>query len=100
MKSLYCEHGNGSDCLQCPPTPGIITDAQRLTYLESLIKAAPHCEITYNDDPDAEDDMGLIPVGFIIRVDGCEVSRVCAPTFRECVDKEILAAQREDWSHE
>lgn len=76
-----------------------IDDTQRLTYLENLIKFAPHAQIFHNDDPEDEDDYGPVPVGFTIRVHGCELSTVSAATFRDCIDKEILCAQREEWTN-
>ncbi len=65
-----------------------IADTQRLDYLAALLQHCPHAELIFCDEPDADE-----PLGWTIRIEGCEKSEVTAPTFRECIDKEILDAQ-------
>lgn len=65
-----------------------ITDTHRLDYIAALLEHCPHAEIFHNDDKDVDE-----PIGWTIRVVGCEKSEITAPTFRECIDAEILAAQ-------
>lgn len=64
-----------------------ITDTQRIDYLAALLEHCPHAEIFHNADKDAEE-----PIGWTIRVEGCEKSEVTAATFRGCIDAEIIAA--------
>lgn len=57
------------------------TDTQRLAHLEEMFLKCPHAEIFFNDDPDIGE-----PVGWTIRISGCEESIVTAPTFPEAID--------------
>ncbi len=66
-------------------------DSARLDFLEKLILNCPHAEFDFNDDPDIEDQHGKKPLGFRIRVEGCETVDVNATSFRECVDKLIAS---------
>lgn len=68
------------------------TDTQQLNYLSDLLTHCPDTKLSFNDNPDVEE-----PIGFTIRVQGCETSEVTAPTLRECLDKEIGCAQRSEW---
>lgn len=61
-------------------------DAERLTELEEMFRMCPHAVITHNDDPDLEDDNGIVPLGYSIRVHGCTSLDVAAPTLREAID--------------
>lgn len=65
-----------------------ITDTQRIDYLAALLEHCPHAEVFHNGDKHSDE-----PLGWTIRVVGCDKSEVTAPTFRECIDAEILAAQ-------
>lgn len=58
-------------------------DTERMDSLQELIRNCPHTEITFSDDPDNEEGA----CGFMIRVQGCELLEVCAPTLREVIDK-------------
>jgi hypothetical protein len=71
---------------QCPQC-GRYRDSKRIDYLEELIRNCPHAQITFCDDPDCEEGA----LGFMIRVEGCRTSEVCAPTLREVIDKDIAA---------
>lgn len=62
-----------------------LRDAERIEYLAKLIRNCPHAQITFCDDPACEEGA----VGFMIRVEGCETSEVCALTLRECIDKDM-----------
>ncbi len=70
-----------------------INDTHRLDHLASLIEHCPHVEIAFNDDPEDEQ----LRLGWTIIVEGCERSEINAPVFRECIDKEIMAASRGEW---
>lgn len=63
-----------------------VSDSTRLDSLEAMLRACPHAVITFNDDPDREDGDGAVPLGFSVRIDGCEPLAVAAPTLREALD--------------
>ena len=65
------------------------TDTTRIQYLQDLLTNCPHAEISYNDDPDEEDERGMKPIGWRIYVEGCETIDRVAPTLREVIDLEI-----------
>lgn len=67
-----------------------MSDSKRLDYLQKLLMQCPHTEILFNDDPDQDEP----PVGFTIRVEGCEKSETTAQTLRKCVDLDIRKASR------
>lgn len=79
--------GDETPIVQAANTRGgqMALDAERIEYLAKLIRNCPHVQITYCDDPDCEEGA----VGFMIRVEGCETSEVCAPTLHECIDKDM-----------
>lgn len=62
------------------------TDTSRLNSLEAMLAACPHAIITFNDDDDRHDADGPVPLGYSIRIDGCEPLSVAAPTLREALD--------------
>jgi len=74
---------------QCPEC-GSFNDSRRLDYLEKLLRECPHARITFCDDPDEVEPHAL---GWGIVVEGCKTSEVYAPTFREVIDKYILASR-------
>lgn len=61
-------------------------DARRIDGLQEMIRACPHSVITFNDDEDVEDDHGPVPVGFSIRIDGCEPLEAAADNLRATID--------------
>lgn len=63
-------------------------DSRRLAHLEELFRKCPHAQITFCDDPAEVEEHAL---GWGIRVEGCEIHEIFAPTFREVIDKDILA---------
>jgi hypothetical protein len=66
----------------------VLSDAQRLNYLEEGFRLCPHMLISFNDDPD--DDSVVDGVGYFIEVDGCDPvlpEHTVAPTLREAIDK-------------
>jgi hypothetical protein len=73
---------------QCPECGGF-SDSRRLDHLDELLRNCPHAQITFCDDPDEVEAHAL---GWGIRVEGCQTSEVYAPTFREVIDKDILAS--------
>lgn len=59
-------------------------DSDRVEALESLLTNCPHAKIIYNDDPDRDD-----PVGWTLRVEGCETTEDTAGDLRSCLDFEV-----------
>lgn len=45
-----------------------------LNWMELMLIHCPGAVVRYNEDPDVEDSMGMVPVGFSIRGDGCQGS--------------------------
>ena len=65
-----------------------MNDTDRLALLAEFLRNCPHAIITFNDDADHEDDYGMIPLGYSIRVTGEEEGiDVAAPTLGECIDR-------------
>ena len=57
-----------------------------LDHLSELLKACPGVVIQFNDDPDMDDAMGMVPVGFSIRTDGCHgVRTAVGPDLRTAI---------------
>jgi hypothetical protein len=61
------------------------SDTELLDHLQRLISECPHAEIIHNLDEDHEE----FPVGWSIRITGCEESLVTAPSFREVIAADI-----------
>lgn len=81
---------NGLRSAPPPSQQAVRGDTTRLEWLAALLRACPHSEISYNDDPDEG------PVGYSIIVEGCSRMEVRAPTLEACIDLAIDAKQDED----
>lgn len=71
-------------------------DEYRIDQLAEMLKACPHAVITWNDDADRDDDDGIVPLGYSVRIDGCVPLCVSAPTLRECLDLANLPRTEDD----
>lgn len=47
---------------------------EALDWMEQMLIHCPDAIVRYNEDPDVEDRLGMVPVGFSIRGDGCQGS--------------------------
>lgn len=47
---------------------------EALDWMEQMLIHCPDAIVRYNEDPDVEDKLGMVPVGFSIRGDGCQGS--------------------------
>lgn len=63
---------------------------EQMRWLEELLKACPHAEITYNDDPDDGQ------VGYSIIIESCSRLELRAPTLRGCIELGMKAKPDED----
>lgn len=61
-----------------------ITDSERLTALEALLRNCPHTEIEYREGEE-EGEAGH----FAIITEGCESTRSTGNTLREAIDGEV-----------
>lgn len=66
----------------------------RLDWLAETLEHCPHAIVRYNGDPDEEDDGGMVPVGWSIRISGCYPLEVTADTFRGVIDAGIAESKR------
>lgn len=75
----------------------VVGDGEVLDHLERALKSCPELVIKYNDDPDVEDELGMVPIGFSIRTDGCQgLWSVSGATLRECIRADILKCWQEE----
>lgn len=85
LPDLCIEEEGGGFLLSTPVpmkrSPALPTDTELLNHLQELISECPHAEIVHNLDEDHEE----FPLGWTIRIVGCEASHVTAPTFREAI---------------
>lgn len=69
-------------------------DAGRLTELEKIFKHCPTAKIVYNDDEDAEDEHGMVSVGFTLQIyDVEEPISFVSSTLRSLIDLAAIDAQ-------
>lgn len=69
---------------------------EELAWLERLLQNCPGAIIKYNDDPDVEDELGMVPIGFSIRMDGCAgLWSVAGPTLSAAIRADMEESERE-----
>lgn len=72
------------------PATGSPSDAARLKHLEELFLHCPHAEIFHCDDPDMDE-----PIGWTMRITGCETLEITASTFVGLIDLSISIDEQE-----
>lgn len=67
-------------------TQAIEAELETLRYIGELIKHCPDIQFSFNEDPDIEDEDGEAPIGYTIRIRGCQgVVKATGPTLVEAI---------------
>lgn len=85
-----CTAEKRTTCSFAPSATGAVQ------WLAELLKACPHAKLTWNDDADLEDEMGLVPVGYSLRIHSCHSMTVASDTLEGLLELAMRAEPDED----